>query len=252
MLNHFTKTFVVGFVSLLGLVTPGYSQRAWDTKPYHQWTIADVVSLLSDSPWAQTAHETEHFSYNVPGVSYAATIRLRSALPIRQALVRQKQLAVNYDRLNSADRARFDGETKTFLQCSDCARYYIVTLVSFTPSGKPRINIPGGGQLPGSHGVDISGPLKGRSLAEVKPYIHLTNDKGERRALVGFVPPDGKGKDAMFVFPRLDDQGKLLITPANRKFHFEIDEQLFKDMAGPLRKFTFEVSKLIRQGEVVF
>lgn len=114
------------------------------------------------------------------------------------------------------------------------------------------MNLPGGGQLPGTHGVDISTPLKGRKLAEVKPYIHLRNDKGERRELVGFVPPEGKAKEAMFVFRRLDDQGKLLVTPDNRKFYFEIDEKLFKDTAGPLRKFTFEVSKLTRNGEVVF
>ena len=247
-MKRITQVIVV-IVTLL--VAAGWGQKGWEKKPYHEWTMAEVVSILNDSPWAQTASETSHPAYNLPGTSYSATIRLRSALPIRQALVRQRQLAVNYDKLTSADKKRFDAETKEFLECSDCAKYYIVTLVSYVPTGMPPMGLPRG-TVKGSDGVDIGAPLRNLKLNDLKPFVHLNNDRGERRALVGYLPPSAAGKEAMFIFPRVDDQGKPLITTGHKKLQFEIDSQVFKNLPEPLKKFTFEVRRLVQDGQVVF
>ncbi|MEK6279191.1 MAG: hypothetical protein AABN95_02450 [Acidobacteriota bacterium] len=250
-MNRIINAFVAGLITTL-LVGPVAGQRIWEKKPYTKWTLSEVMRILSDSPWAQTAIQTTRFSYNVPGQSYSATVRLRSALTVRQALVRQKQLAVGYDKLNSVDRARFDAETKEFLMCLDCSKYYILTLASLVPAGSPPVTLSDNVTLQGTQGTDVSVALVGRSLNDLKEYVYLTNDIGERRELVGFIPPAGTGKEAMFVFRRFDDQGKPLISVGTKKFYFAIAGQLFKELGGPLKKFTFAVSPLLQNGEVIF
>lgn len=56
----------------------------------------------------------------------------------------------------------------------------------------------------------------------------------------------------MFVFNRFDDHGKPLIEPANKNLYFKIDEKVFERKSVSLKRFNFEVSKLIRNGNVVF
>ncbi len=243
------NTIVLFLVVIIFLLSPAYGQKIWEKKSYKQWTAAETEKILLDSPWAQTAFQTTRSAYNVPGISISAIIRLRSALPIRQALVRRRQLVVNYDRLSSTAQAKFDAETREFLECPDCAKYYIVTLVSGIPAGAP---LSGVGTLQGSEGFDIVSPLKGMSLENLKPYVHLSNDKGEQRVLVGFVPPTRDGGEAMFVFERFDNQGKPLVTTSHKKVHFKIDEHVFKSMAAPLKMFTFQVSQLVQKSEVIF
>ncbi|HSE19161.1 MAG TPA: hypothetical protein VLB46_19020 [Pyrinomonadaceae bacterium] len=56
--------------------------------------------------------------------------------------------------------------------------------------------------------------------------MSLTNDKGEH--------------------------GNALITPANKKFSVEFDDYIRKKTEGSLTKFTFNVSEISRNGEILF
>src|SRR5256714_14113535 len=101
-------------------------------KPYQQWTKPDVIKLLTDSPWARTqtirlqrrsqvraiagqtstvggslgtgpavAQSGELSSAEDP-VDYKFTLRLRSALPVRQAIVRLVQVGLQYGQMTAA------------------------------------------------------------------------------------------------------------------------------------------------------
>jgi hypothetical protein len=210
------------------LITSAYGQTIWEKKPYTEWSMGEALRVLDDSPWAQTQIESGKEAFTV-------TIRLRSALPIRQALIRQRQLQLNYGKFSPAEKARFDADAKDFLTCSDCAEYYIVTLTSAFNHPYPlRV-------------------LEGLSLDELKSQVSLTNDKGERRSLAGFIPPRAEGKEAMFIFQRFDDHGSPLLTTADKQLHFKIEQRVFEGKTlVPIKKFTFGVSKLIQNGEVMF
>ena len=212
--------------SLAGIVLlaiPAHSQKAWEKKPYTEWSKSEAVGILMDSPWAQLRIEKVYNSENF------TSIKLHSALPIRQALVREKQLYLNYHKFTPADKARFDREVKEFLECSDCQKYYMVTLSARALS-----------------------PLRHLSIQEVKPYVYLANEKGERRALVSFVGPGAETYKVTFVFERFDYHGKPLITITNKKLYFKIEDKLLESKTVPIDGFTFEVSKLIQNGVVVF
>lgn len=232
-------------ISLIVVIKPAFGQ-SWTKKPYTEWSMSDVERILINSPWAQTQIESRSITYELPANSYLAIIRLRSALPIRQALLRQKQFLMNYQKFSAADKARFDKETEQFVQCPDCADYYMVTV------GSPMFGDARPGRKQEFVGFDVLRPFRGVTLDDIKSSVYLENDKGERRDLVRFIPPKAEHTEAMFVFPRKDTQGRTLITLNNKAFYFKIDERLFKGQPMPLKPFKFEVQKLVQNGEIVF
>jgi hypothetical protein len=113
------------------------AQEFWETKPYAQWSKAETEKMLQDSPWAQ--HVTlsrvvmAGFSTTQRGVTSVGnpaavaeaqhseipyliyTAQLRSALPVRQAVVRQRQIAEKYDSMSAHKRAALDAKTDAYL-----------------------------------------------------------------------------------------------------------------------------------------
>ena len=164
-------------------------------------------------------------------------------------MVRQRQLTVGYDKFSTADRQRFNLETKEFLECSDCAKYYLVTLTTYQTQYE-RPNIPGG--YGGNYSVDIGAHLRKLTLRELRPHVHLSNDKSERRALSGYIPPAANSHTAMFIFSRLDEKEKPLITPGHKKLHFEINRKVFNSLGVSVKKFTFDVDRLVQGDQIVF
>lgn len=205
------------------LAVPAHSQKAWEKKPYNEWSKSEAVGILMDSPWAQVRMEKVHNSET------HTMIWLHSALPIRQAIVRRKQIYLNYHKFSVADKARFDSEVREFLECPDCRKYYMVTL-----------------------SAEALSPLRHLSVQEVGRYVYLANEKGERRGLVTFLGPDADSGKVTFVLERFDDQGKPLITITNKKLYFKIEDKLLESKTVPIDGFTFEVSRLIQNGVVVF
>ncbi|MDQ3804438.1 MAG: hypothetical protein M3416_11475 [Acidobacteriota bacterium] len=210
---------------LTASLAPALGQGSRAQKPYQQWTISDVLHVLHNPPWAQTAGGV--------GDSYMLTARLFSARPIRQALVRQRQLMMNYDKLGEADRARFDADMRAFLDCADCSKFYVVTLSGRTPGGLTRTL----GRLP---------------LDELRRRVHLTNERGESRPLSHVRASEGLEPVVMFAFERFDEKGAPLFTAGNKHLHFKLDDKLFEKELISLRKFTFEVRRLSENGEVIF
>ena len=70
--------------------TAAAAAGVWDTKPFTQWTDKELEKVLTDSPWAGKAALT----HARPGAGLGSVpdwkivVALRSALPMKQALVR--------------------------------------------------------------------------------------------------------------------------------------------------------------------
>ena len=253
---------VIWMVLIVCVLSPvptpsGVRQADWLSKPFQRWSRPEVQKLLNDSPWAITQEmrlefDTEmrvvaggpttsggHTSVasrgaNIP-IDYRVTLRLRSAVPIRQALVRLKQLDANYDKMSDKERAAFDEKVKGLLDCPACAQNYVVTL-----SCKSN-NYPGADAL-------YDG-LRGATLPALKPYVHLENDRGERRELIHFVAPRAAGEETVFFFQRLgDDEEKPLVTLNTKKLYFRLSDS----NAKAITNFEIDVANLIVNGAVVF
>ena len=167
-------------------------------------------------------------------VDFVFTLRLRSALPVRQALVRLKQLEADSKKPSQKDLENFDAQIKGLLECPACAANYVVTL-----SSKSR-------NRPGADAVYAT--FKGGRLSDLQRFVFLANDRGERRDLVHFVAPRTPGDDAIFFFPRLDAKGAPLLTPENKELLINLSDKQVNSVSN----FRIDVSKLVMNGKVEF
>ncbi len=248
-------------IGLFALSSIGLAQQGLIKKPLNQWTRADAESILNDSVWVSkqelrlrydqqrqvaagsytpnagvsdttAANAQTTVSSDIP-VDFVFTARLRSALPIREALSRLKELQADA-KMSEKERATFDAQVKGLLECPACAQNYVISL------GSKSKNSPGADA--------VYATFKGGRLTDLQRYVYIANDKGERRALVFFVAPKAPGDDAVFFFPRLDDKGAPLVTKDSKELLINLTD----NQANSITNFRFDVSKLIVDGKVEF
>jgi hypothetical protein len=240
------------------------AQKTWE-KPFDKWSKDDALKIVTSSPWAQTyqspegaasaaarqigreQRDTVNSGGNNPR-SYArnfgpapVVIRLHSALPVRQAIIRGRQIAAGYDKMDDKKKAEFNESSKGFLSCEICQNYYVVSLTQFPdPSGQS---------------VE-EGIFQRLTFENLKGNAWLINDKGEKRELVQFTPPKSRGDSAYFFFARKDDKSNLFLTPDSKEFKFVFNNE-FLTVSNPYaglvpRNFEFKVSKMMLGDKVEF
>ena len=237
-------------------------EQPW-SKPMAEWTREDAQKVLNASPWtrSQTIKVQQRKSGRIAGapnpigpdgnpmplptvantatsggaqapVDYTFTMRLRSALPVRQALARLMQL--DAAKLKDKERAAHETRIKGTLDCPACADNYVVTLSSRSEE---------------SQGSDpVYSAFAGARLDDIKRFVYLANDRGDQRALVHFVPPRSPGEEAVFFFPRAGADGAPLLTPRSRELRFNVTDNQVNNIVN----FAVDVSKLIVDGVVEF
>ncbi len=236
-----------------------HAQNELPKKPFPEWSKSEAEAIINDSPWAKRQElrikfdkETQVAAGSYSGVSGAAAAqsqmevtsqmpvdfifvaRLRSALPVRQALVRLKAIETNVEKMTDQQRTAYDTQMKGLLECPACATNYVVTL-----SSKSKSN-------PGADAVFAT--FKGGRLADLQRYVYLANERGERRLLVHFVPPKAPGEEAVFFFPRTDEKGAPLFTLDSKELLINLTD----NQANSITNFKIDVTKLVLNGKVEF
>src|SRR5687768_140435 len=143
----YTPAFL--FLFALLVTSTAYGQK-FMTKPYKEWSQDEAIKVITDSPWAseyqseealvaaQQVQQARESADNNRGIykgnqgrldiPVPVTLRLHSALPVRQALTRLRQIQAGYDKMSADDQKKFDDSTVKFLECAVCKDYYVVTL----------------------------------------------------------------------------------------------------------------------------
>jgi len=234
-------------------------------KPYQKWSQEEALKIVSAKPFAdqyqseksnnevaqqqQRREQADTFlggnqrGRTIDGVQAALpiVIRLHSALPVRQAQVRMRQIQAGYDKMSEDDRKKFDETQKVFLECAICKDYYVVTIIKFKDSSATAID---------------TGIFQTMKLEDFKGKVWLVNDKDEKRELVQFTAPKKAGEPAVFYFKRTDEKGNLLLSTENKSLKFVFSNDLVNDdnqysYLIP-KHFEFSVSKLIMDNKVEF
>jgi len=242
-------------------------QDEWARKHFSQWDRKDISRVLDESPWVvkqevrlrfanqlqaaagapstnvgnvggptlvRTDQNTIAAGATQPPVDFVFTLRLRSGLPIRAALLRAKQLELNYDALDENAKAAFDQKWAGLLQCPACEQNYVLTLSSSSKQER---------------GADaVFTIFKGARLADLQRYIFLADEKGEKRSLVHFVPPKVPGEEAIFYFARFDEKGKPLFNAQSKQLQFNLSN----NEVNVITNFRVELSHLKIDGEISF
>jgi len=242
------------------------AQNEWARKHFSQWDRNDVSHVLNDSGWAvkqevrmnftqqlQIAAGSPSTNTDIGGpalvrtdqntvalgaarapVDFVFTLRLRSGLPIRAALLRAKQLDANYDSFTEAERVAFDKKWNGILDCPACAQNYVLTLTS---SSKEQ------------RGADaVYSIFKGARLADLQRYVFLANENGAKRQLIHFVPPKAPGDEAVFYFARFDEKGLPLFNAQSKELRFNLNN----NEVNIVTNFRVDLSHLKIDGEISF
>ena len=260
----FNNTKFLFFVLICSLTITVTAQKSLE-KPFQKWSKEDALKIFNASPWVQTYQspdasalaaqqeigreqaQTANRGGNNPKSTARdfgqppVVIRLHSALPIRQALVRLRQINADYDKMDEKQRADFDKSTQGLLNCAICKDYFVVTLTKFIDSSGQYVD---------------EGLFQRMNLEQLKNNVWLVNEKGERRELVEFNPPKAAADMAVFYFARAGENGASFLTQENKKFEF-VFNNTFLDSRNPYtpllpRRFEFNVSKLVVGGNLLF
>ena len=220
------------FLALLASAASAQQADDWQNKPWEQWTKKDAQRVLSESPWAKTearSGPTVKINNNeIITADKIYTLRLRSALTVRRALLRLRQLDEKYDQMSDKKKSEFDEKNKALVECPACADNYIISLLP--PSSADTRNV---------------------TLEKLRLYVRLTDDRGRSRELVHFNPTKVTGAEVVLFFPRLDEKNEALFTGASKKIIFTIETTAL-NLDAVLRRFEFDVSKIMTNGRVDF
>lgn len=255
-----TKFILVVFISCLSATA--FGQKLPD-KPYTKWSEDEAMKVISNKPFADQ-YVSENSS-NVLGqidnlrgqsdnriggqergsqarnrTAPPVVIRLHSSTPVRQAMVRLRQLQGGYDKMSGDDQKKFDASQATLLNCAICKDYYVVTMIKFKDSSPGAVNL---------------GLFQNMKLEEFKGKVWLQNDKGERREVEQFTASKGGGDMSIFFFKRLDDKGNPLLSPESKMLKVVFDNYLRTNSADGWMipsTFEFQVSKITIDGKVEF
>jgi hypothetical protein len=122
------RRYAAGILAVFALAVLTVSaDDFWVKKSWKEWTANDCKKLLEDSPWAKRVLvENETDLGHVPSATQGASadkasaglnvgageinyvVQIRSAAPIKQALIRQQQITKGYDKMSDADKKAFD------------------------------------------------------------------------------------------------------------------------------------------------
>lgn len=257
------SSFILFSIAILAITSLGYSQEGRPSKPYQEWSKKEAQQVLDESPWApkqevrlrfatqarrvaggsvpsiaeggiaDTTSTTAELGAAEAPVDFQFTLRLRSALVLRQAVARLKQLEPNSD-TSEKGRTALEARIKGLLECPACQQNYVLTL-----SAKSK-------ERPGADPIFTA--FKGGRLADLQRYIFIANGRGERRDLIHFVPPKTPGDEAVFYFPRFNEKGEVLLLPTDS----ELIANFTNNDVNMNINFRIDVSKLIVNGQVDF
>lgn len=183
----------------------------WTDKPYTKWSEKESKRMLADSPWARTttlrhtilklsrrdfgtmsnvAGEGEGVSD--PEVDY--TVYLRTARPVREALVRMAQFEQKYDQMDDGSRKAFDAKWEQFLSTNAGDKVIVQVQYSANTADVDR-------QLANYWQTQTVETIRDNGAA-------LTGPDGVRMAPVAFWTARGAGREFQMAFPRPKTDGK--------------------------------------------
>ena len=199
-------------------------------KPWLEWNMKETTKILNDSAWSQTQLETKEAegasaaitntgssrtmvprdaSKDSPGAitSYIKYyVRLLSAKPVRQAVVRKLML----------DSPEMDAERKEQLKSFAEASTSDFIVVAVVAEAKDQ-----------STGRDALQAFQTATFDSLKESTYLERNDGQRVLLADFKAPVADGLGAKFVFPRmLNNQPVLGPESGQLKFYSQRNKKI--------------------------
>jgi hypothetical protein len=246
------RRYAAGILAILGLaVLTAKADDFWVKKDWKQWTAADCKKLLESSPWAvRKMIENENNVSRLPSAGNQGTgaqastadtaqnkdtgelnyvVQIRSAAPIREALVRQQQIDKQYDKMSDTDKKAFDSEMDK-LYPSNADR--IIVHVRYYANRD-------------SLGADIAKSWKSIPRDTVPADMMLISSNGSRATPLTFVP-DSTEDGFEVTFPRTG------LGEGFKSFKLQIPHPALGDFGASKVTVEFKLDKMTFDGKPAF
>lgn len=226
-------------------VAAAQSKNFWEKKDYRQWTDKECRKLLDESPWANQytlsqvfidplqTDSTARERQSNPRIEYK--VQIRSATPVRQALVRLSQINAKYDAMTAEGRLAFDQSTERFLSAR--TDQLIVMHVSYTASVQ-------------NDDRDLARHWHSQTTGTLKNFVFLIGSGGAKVPLSIYRPGESAAREFQFVFPR-EYNGRPVIGPGDKTLMLEFNHPNIRGTAARIL-VEFKVEKMMMQGSPVY
>ena len=213
----------------------------WETKDYTEWTQKDCAKLLTDSPWAQKLELVKTGklgdSEGAEGQSYVRySVMIVSALPIRQAQVRQAQIANKYDSLSAEQKQAFDKQTEGFLAADYGDK--VVLGASYSTNVQELYQ-------------ELARYWQTQTAQTLSNLVYLIPGKGDKAQLADYKPPQGAQRDFVFVFPR-EVNGNPLLNDQEKSLVLQFSYPVIGGIGDGRGFIEFKVKKMMIKGGIIY
>jgi len=222
----------------------------WETKVFSQWTQKECQKLLTDSPWARDLTLTgsnissgynnpEATDSQAPNIKYM--IQLRSAAPLRQAIVRQNQIENKYDSFTDEQKQSFDKNMESVLNGQ--SQDYIVVYISFDTNNTDFLRE-----------LNRHWEMQTTELLKNTVFLSASKSKGDRIPIAQYIPGASGSQEFQFIFPRYIN-GSEIIKSSDKglilEFNYPLEDRWRLDGNGK-GFIEFKTDKMKINNEVVY
>ncbi len=234
-------------LALLAPAAPLMAQGFWDNKDWQQWSKEECRKVLEDSPWAHKWFRThvaeDRFGRPTQGDTRETEqqifyiIQLRSALPVRQAFIRDLQIRNKYDKMSAEQKKNFDASAEGFLK----RKYDDVIVVHVLYGSNIQKDERDLMTFWQTHYPEGTVPMEAT----------LITSSGRRVQPIKYVSGKGGTLEFEMIFPRILN-GELLLTPDTKILALEFQHPDI-GVEGAARIYQeFKTDKMMVKGEVVY
>lgn len=237
---------IAGLVLVLLMGSTVQAGEFWLEKDYRQWSVSECRKLLQDSPWARSYSLTRTYIEFMqrepagdrgyednPKIEYH--VQLRSALPIRQAMVRLVQIQADYDDMSPEEKLGFDTRMAQVLEASfeDVVGLH-VTYATNVPRWDRQLDLY----------------WRTQTTEKLKNSTWLIGHAGRRAPLLQYAKVAGESHEFLLLFPR-QVEGEKLVGPEDKRLTLEF---VHPDVGEPSGRVVvpFSIETMRIDGAVVY
>ena len=161
--------------------------------------------------------------------------QIRSALPIRQAMVRQAQLEQKYDKMTAEQKASFDAQAAKLLNTQ--FHEHIVISIAYGSNVQVRDN-------------ELARFWQTRGVAEATNDFSLIGSGGRIVRPIAAQATPGAGREFQVVFPRTLN-GEPLVGPDDNELVLEFTAPEIQTQKATRIRLSFKVKKMLSGRELI-
>jgi hypothetical protein len=163
-------------------------------------------------------------------------VQLRSAHPIREALVRLEQIGAKYDQMQPDQQRAFDQKAGEFL-----AKLFPDT-ISLHISYRSNVQVDD---------RELAAHWQKQTTEMLRNFVFLIRSGGEKVSLLEYRVVQGGGREFQFIFPRRHND-ELLIGPRDKTLQLEFPHPAIRGQGKARILIAFKIDKMLIDGTVVY